>query len=175
MSPELVRAVLNCSLSDCQTYLPGLLAALQEQGILDKLTLIVAIATIGVETGGFRRIHEYGGPEYFTQMYEGRSDLGNTVPGDGAKYHGRGFIQLTGRSNYQAYGDKLGVNLENDPDLALDPAVSARVLALYFFNREVDAAAQAQDWDRVRRLVNGSSNGLDVFLTYVQRAEERIL
>lgn len=107
-------------------------------------------------------------------MYEGRSDLGNSAPGDGAKYHGRGFIQLTGRSNYQAYGDKLGVDLENNPDLALDPVVSARVLALYFFNRGVDTAAHAQDWHQVRKLFNGGFNGLDVFLNYVQRAQERI-
>lgn len=174
VSPEIVRAILNCPLSDCQTYLPGLLASLQERDILDKLTLIAAIATIGVETGGFRPIHEIGGPEYFTRMYEDRSDLGNNSPGDGAKYHGRGFIQLTGRSNYQDYGDKLGVDLENNPDLALDPVVSARVLALYFFNRGVDTAAHAQDWPQVRTLVNGGFNGLDVFLDYVQWAQERI-
>ena len=175
VSPEIIRAILNCPLSDCQTYLPGVLAALKERDILDKLTLIAAIATIGVETGGFRPIHEIGGTEYFTKMYEGRSDLGNTAPGDGARYHGRGFIQLTGRDNYRKYGDKLGVDLENDPDLALEPEVSARVLALYFWQREIDIAAHAQDWSKVRKLVNGGFNGLDVFLTYVTRAQERIL
>ena len=175
VSPEIVRDILNCSLSDCQTYLPGVLTALQELNILDKLTLIAAIATIGVETGGFRPIHELGGTEYFTKKYEGRSDLGNTSPGDGARYHGRGFIQITGRANYQTYGDKLGVDLENNPDLALDPEVSSRVLALYFLQRSVDTAARAQEWHKVRQLVNGGDNGLDDFLGYVTRAQEQLL
>lgn len=175
VSPAVVKAILNCPLSDAQTYLPEVLLALDKRGILDKLTLIGAIATIGVETGGFRPIHEHGGTAYFTRMYEGRDDLGNTERGDGAKYHGRGFIQLTGRANYRRYGNQLGVDLEGNPDLALEPKTSARVLAIYFWERNVDDAARAQDWNLVRYRVNGGYNGLAPFLNYVQRAKARIL
>jgi Putative peptidoglycan binding domain len=55
-TPELIKAILQCPLSDAQTYLPGVLSALKEQDLLDRLTLIATIATIGVETGGFRPI-----------------------------------------------------------------------------------------------------------------------
>jgi predicted chitinase len=173
-TPGLVSAILQCPLSDAETFLPGVLSALREQSILDRLTLIATIATIGVETGGFRPIHEFGSRQRFIDLYEGREDLGNVKPGDGPLYHGRGFIQLTGRANYREFGNKLGVNLEDDPELALDPIVSARVLVRYFFDRKVDLAANAQDWELVRKKVNGGLNGFDDFMFYVNRALVRI-
>ncbi len=173
-TPELVRSILGCPLSQAQTYLPEVLDALKEQGMLDRLTLVAAIATIGVETGGFQPINEFGSTKYFTDNYEGRKDLGNVNPGDGALYHGRGFIQITGRANYREYGNALGVNLEDNPELALDPTISARILALYFFKRGVDIAAHAQDWEKVRRLVNGGLNGYDVFKSFVDAAMIRL-
>jgi predicted chitinase len=100
-------------------------------------------------------------------MYEWRSDLGNTQPGDGARYHGRGFIQLTGRANYRGYGELLGLPLEDDPDQALDPTVAARVLALYFKQRGIDACAANGDWVGVRRRVNGGLNGWARFIQLV--------
>lgn len=171
-SPEMVATILQCPLNDPQTYLPGVLEALYEKGILDKPTLIATLATIKVETGGFRPIHELGGPTYF-KRYDGRKDLGNTQSGDGSRYHGRGYIQLTGRANYRRYGQKLGVPLEANPDLALDPKISAKILTSYFYDRGVDDAARAGDWRKVRKLVNGGYNGWDVFEAYVKRAKER--
>lgn len=174
VSPDTVATILQCSLGDAKTYLPGVLHALDDKGILDKPTLIAALATIRVETGGFRPIQEYGGSTYFTEMYEGREDLGNTQAGDGDRYHGRGFIQVTGRANYRKYGQQLGVNLEGSPDLALDPKISAQILASYFYDREIDLTAHAGDWQEVRRRVNGGHNGLDVFLAYVERSKVRM-
>lgn len=177
--PQLVQSdevatILQCPCSDCETYLPGILAALHEYGILDKQVLIGMLATIRVETGGMQPIHEWGGESYWRQ-YEGRADLGNVNPGDGVKYHGRGYIQLTGRSNYRTYGKKLNVDLENNPDLALDPLISAKVLACYFKERGVATAARAGDWRRVRKLVNGGYHGWDTFSQYVERAKARIV
>ena len=175
-TPEVVAEILECPLKETQTYLPGVLEALQEKGILDKPTLIAAIATIGVETGGFCPINEYGGDSYFTEMYEDRDDLGNCKPGDGARYHGRGFIQITGRANYRDYGQKLGLGnaLEDNPELALDAKVGAKILACYFYDREIDRAAQEGDWRLVRKLVNGGYNGWDEFENFVQRALQRL-
>ncbi|WP_293106339.1 DUF4231 domain-containing protein [Moorena sp. SIO3I6] len=68
VTPEVVADILECPLKDVQTYLPDVLASLEEKKILDKLTLIAAIATIGVETGGFRPINEYGNAKYFTKI-----------------------------------------------------------------------------------------------------------
>jgi predicted chitinase len=105
-------------------------------------------------------------------MYEGRKDLGNTRPGDGVRYHGRGFIQLTGRANYRGYGKKLGVPLEQKPALALDPSVAARVLAAYMRDHGIGSLAARGDWQGVRRAVNGGLNGWDRFSACVQKLEQ---
>ena len=175
-TPEVVADILECPLKETQTYLPGVLEALQEKGILDKPTLIAAIATIRVETGGFRPINEYGDDSRFTELYEDWAELGNCQPGDGARYHGRGFIQITGRANYRDYGQKLGLGtaLEDNPELALDPKIGAKILACYFYDREIDRAAQEGDWRLVRKLVNGGYNGWDDFEYFVQRALQRL-
>lgn len=173
---EAIAAALGADPAGVRLCVPFVSAALSWQGIADEPTEIAALATIRVEVGyGFRPINEYGDDAYFTRMYEGRADLGNTEQGDGARYHGRGWIQLTGRANYRYYGEQLNIDLEADPERALDPYVSAAVLAVYFANHGggalITAAAAAGDWIRVRELVNGGTNGLAAFLTYVQALE----
>ncbi|MBT9311990.1 DUF4231 domain-containing protein [Leptothoe kymatousa] len=173
ITPDEVASILECSLDDCKVYLPGILAAMQKYDILDNAVLIGLLATIRIETGGFKPVHEWGGESYW-KRYEDRADLGNVNPGDGIKYHGRGYIQLTGRANYKTYGKKLGVDLENNPDLAMDPEISAQVLTCYFKERGVAEAARAGDWRRVRKLVNGGYHGWDVFSKYVERARTNL-
>ena len=148
--------------------------AMGEKGMLNRPTLIAALATIGVETNGFRPINEWGGEAYFRDMYEWRSDLGNTQAGDGVLYHGRGFIQITGRANYRSYGEKLGVPLEDNPELALDPGIATRILVEYFWDRSVDRRATEGDWKGVRRAVNGGLNGWSHFWDVVQELQQRI-
>lgn len=144
-----------------QQYLPHILGALKEQGIDDPQMALYALATIKVETGSFKPISEYSGG----YAYEGRKDLGNTQPGDGHRFMGRGFIQLTGRANYESYGRQLGVDLVNNPELANDPQIAARVLALYLKNHEgrIRSALAAGDMAAARRVVNGGTNGLQGF------------
>jgi hypothetical protein len=107
-------------------------------------------------------------------MYEGRKDLGNVRRGDGARYHGRGYIQLTGRANYRTYGRKLGVPLEAQPDLALQPDVAAGVLASYVADHGIAALAAAGDWKGVRRAVNGGLSGWARFSKLVQELEQTL-
>lgn len=170
-TPEKIADVYQCPVSQTRKYLPGVLTAMQKWELLDRLTLIGLCSTIRIETGGFQPINEYGGTQYFTRMYEGRKDLGNTQPGDGARFHGRGYVQITGRSNYQEYSRKLGLGdrLVENPELALDPTYSAEIIARYFKDRNVDDACRAQDWRRARRLVNGGYNGWNEFIHYVRR------
>ena len=171
LRPETIARIVGCSPANAQTHWPRIERALREQGLADQASVIAAIATIGTEVPEFLPIHEYGGDEYFTQMYEGRSDLGNTQPGDGARYHGRGFIQLTGRANYAHYSQRLGIPLEQNPDLALDTDVAARVLALFMMEHGVCEAAQRGDWQQARILVNGGLNGWDRFIALVQQLQ----
>lgn len=140
--------------------------ALAQLGINTPLVLIGALATVRTEVGrSFLPITEYASGS----AYEGRHDLGNYVPGDGPLYKGRGFIQLTGRANYTAYGRALNLDLQCHPELALTVQNSALILAQYFKDRGCDVQCNAKNWTKVRELVNGGSNGLDVFLSVVNQ------
>ena len=94
------------------------------------------------------------------QAYEGRHDLGNIRHGDGPRYRGRGWIQLTGRANYRAAGLALGLPLEAVPELAAQVEVAARVAAWYWRTHDCNAAADRGDLEAVTRAINGGLNGL---------------
>jgi putative chitinase len=128
-------------------------------GVTTRLRICHFLAQAAQETDRFRTLQEYGGPAYFAR-YEGRRDLGNTRAGDGARFHGRGVFQLTGRANYRRYGALVGVDLEAEPERAMEPAISLAVAFVYWRERGLDAAADADDVVRVTRLVNGGRNGL---------------
>jgi predicted chitinase len=171
LEPADIARICGAPAENVEQHWPAIQQALAEHGFDDPASTIAAIATIATEVGSFLPINEFGDKGYFTRMYEGRRDLGNTHPGDGARYHGRGFIQLTGRSNYRAYGQKLGLPLEQNPELALRPDVAARILATYFEQRGIGALAARGDWPGVRRAVNGGLNGWERFSTLVAKLE----
>jgi putative chitinase len=165
-------------------HLPDVLAALEEAGLCDKPMALMALATIRAETAGFVPIGEYqskwntseGGHPY--DLYDDRADLGNRGAPDGERYRGRGFIQLTGRANYQRIGGRIGLGegLVEDPDLANDSKTAARILASFLADKEakIRAALAEDDLKTARRLVNGGSHGLDVF-TECYRTGQRLL
>ena len=164
-----IVAATGCDRANTERYWPEVLAALAERDAASRASCIGAVATVAIETAStFAPINEYGGDDYFTRMYEGRANLGNDQPGDGARYHGRGFIQLTGRANYRTYGARLGVDLEGQPDLALDATVASRIFADYWVARGIPAACERGDWESVRRGVQGGTAGLDRLLAIVR-------
>ena len=134
----------------------SLLAAMNRAGIVDPTERAMFLAQMAHESGNFRYDEEIASG----QAYEGRSDLGNTQPGDGVRYKGRGYIQLTGRANYRDYGNRLGVDLENNPDLAKDPNIAADVAIAYWQQRVDRNAARSGDVRTVTRNINGGLNGL---------------
>jgi hypothetical protein len=82
------------------------------------------LATVKRECGN--RWHPI--PEYASgRAYEGRRDLGNVVTGDGPRFKGRGYVQITGRINYRNFGNIFCADLLNNPELALDPQLSYRI------------------------------------------------
>ncbi len=169
INPETIAGVLGPfgPIENVRSNWPLVESAINRHEIGSLNTMIAAIATVAVETGRFSPIRERGGPAYFQKMYEGRADLGNMQPGDGAKFYGRGFIQITGRANYTDYSRQIGVDLVATPDIALDPIYAAEILALYFKARGIPALADAGKWESVRRRVNGGLNGWDRFSQYV--------
>jgi putative chitinase len=108
------------------------------------------------ESAGFGRMHEYAtGKEY-----EGRRDLGNVNRGDGVRYKGRGFIQITGRENYRRAGQALGLPLEEKPDLASRPDVAARIAVWYWVSRVKPNVVNFNDTRAVTQQINPKLNGL---------------
>lgn len=103
------------------------------------------LAQAAHETLNFTRMREAGTPEYFTKKYELHRKtakiLGNKVKGDGERYKGRGFIQLTGRDNYTRAGKALGLPLEANPELAADPETAAKI-AVWYWNTRVAPKVQ---------------------------------
>lgn len=95
-----------------------------------------ALATAYHETAStMRPIREYGGPTYFTRMYDITGarpqtalKMGNTCAGDGPKYCGRGYVQLTWKNNYKLAGDQCGVDLVAQPDRAMELPIAAKIL-----------------------------------------------
>jgi putative chitinase len=164
MFPAAPRANIN-------KYLPLVRRALAERGLVDKAMILMALATVRAECATFDPISEGPsplnteppGPPF--NKYDRREDLGNLGPPDGAKFRGRGFIQLTGRKNYRLYGALLGYDLIGNPELANAPQPAAQILAAYLKENEpsIRSALSAGDLAAARRIVNGGLNGLDGF------------
>lgn len=140
-------------------------------GVTTALRICHFLAQAAHETDGFRTLEEYGGPAYFAR-YESRRDLGNTLPGDGIRYHGRGIFQLTGRANYRRLGQILGVDLEDEPERAKEPAIALSIAFAYWRERGIGAAADADDLERVTKLINGGRNGLAERARHLAKAKE---
>lgn len=142
-------------------------STLAKYGINTKLRIAHFMAQVTHECAGFRTTEEFA----TGAAYEGRADLGNTQKGDGRRYKGRGLIQLTGRANYRAIGKKLNLPLEEQPELAAEPAVSLKIACEYWKSRNINAAADRDDLITATRLVNGGLNGLDDRSQYLRKAK----
>jgi predicted chitinase len=172
LSPEAIADALGPygpPAANVATNWPLIEAQFLARGIYSELTAVAAIATVRVESPSFAPAKERGGPSYLANLYEGRADLGNVAVGDGVRFRGRGFVQITGRWAYKHFGEEIGRDLLANPDLALDPQVAAEIFAVFFRERGVPAFADEKKWDMVRRRVNGGLTGFDVFLMAVTK------
>ena len=124
--------------------------AFDVEGIYSPFCAIAAIATISVEARWFCPVKKRAAPSWLAGLYENRKDLGNVHPGDGVRFLGRGFVPIVGRRSYSYFGREIGADLTGDPDLALNPAIAAEILAVYFRDRGVRLVADQQNWTMVR-------------------------
>ena len=115
------------------------------------------LAQVGHESGQLRLLRELWGPTPAQQRYEGRADLGNTQPGDGKRFLGRGLIQITGRKNYAACGAALGLDLVTHPELLESPSNAAASAAWFWLQRNLNRYADRGDFLGLSIAINGKN------------------
>lgn len=135
-----------------------------DKGLPLKSQIAYVLATVKHETNNtFQPINEIGGNAYFTKLYEGRNDLGNTQKGDGARFKGRGYVQITGRRNYTRYSEIIGVDLISKPEMVREPNIALFILVHGFKNGiftgrnlETYINKDKTDFMNARRCINGT-------------------
>lgn len=164
-------------------FVPVLNVAMNKFAIVTRLRIAAFIAQIGHESGQLTRLVEnlnYSAegmmktwpsrfdlvrataaarkPEQIANIaYGGR--MGNTAPGDGWKYRGRGLIQATGKTNYVACGEALGFDLINHPELLEQPQYAALSAAWFWSVNGLNTLADAGDLRKITQRINGGQNG----------------
>lgn len=140
-----------------------------------------ALGTAWLETAhSLHPVKEMGGSNYFFRMYDKAGQrqnvakaLGNTEPGDGALFCGRGYVQLTGRRNYTLAQAKTGAGLIDNPDLAMKPDVAAKIMRFgmsqgWFTGKQfadylpVGRPASRDEFKAARRIINGQDRAADI-------------
>lgn len=173
----------------------GILAKIKKYGITNPTEIAMILAQTHEETGGFQRVEEdlryrpsrlmevwpgrfpnrqiaeqvagKGKVAIGNYVYGNRKDLGNMSPGDGYKFRGRGYIQLTGRNNYQHLKDNTGIDAVNNPDLLTTPDGAAESSLFYWtktgnYNGKLRKLAQVGDVKGVTKIINNGYTNLGV-------------
>ena len=157
---EALIAIYACSLTRAQHFAQPLAAAMALYEINTTLRQAHFLAQIGHESGRLQHTREIWGPTKAQRRYEGRKDLGNTEPGDGSRYRGRGLIQVTGRANYAKASAALGPDFVAYPERLEDPEWASLSAAEFWHRNGCNELADADDVVAVTKRVNGGTNGL---------------
>lgn len=129
----------------------------------DTLERAHILAQCDHESGGWRYKYELWGPSATQSGYEGREDLGNTSAGDGYKYRGRGYVQLTGKANYKKYSKSVGADIVSSPDLVAN-TYFAETPCLFWISRNLSKYATSSNISNIKSItkkINGGFNGLE--------------
>ena len=166
LDAALLVAAIGCPRDRAEMFADALDVACARYGIDTPQRMAMFLAQIGHESGSLRYVAELWGPTAAQARYEDRDDLGNGQEGDGQRFKGRGLIQITGRANYTALRDRLRAEGMDCPDFVARPEAlempqwAALSAADYWDMRKINNAADAGDFERVTRLINGGLNGI---------------
>jgi len=138
ITEELLKQLLpNSTKENREKYLPHFNIYLKEYDIVTKKQVAAFFAQIGHESGNLRYSEEIASGS----AYEGRKDLGNTQPGDGKRFKGRGLIQITGRYNYEKASKALGFDLISNPELLSQPELAVKSACWWWNNAGLNKLA----------------------------------
>lgn len=150
-----------------EKFVEPLSAAMEEFEINTPKRQAAFIAQIAHESGGFKWLTELASGD----AYEGRLDLGNSQPGDGRRFKGRGLIQITGRANYAACGAALGLDLLARPEQLSELENACRSAAWFWESRGLNDLADADQFKTITRRINGGLNGFEDRKAHWERAK----
>lgn len=154
---QLKKIAIHATQKNIEAFLPHLNKFMLQYDIVGKLREAAFIAQVLHESGSFRYVKEIASGK----AYEGRKDLGNTQPGDGPKFKGRGLIQITGRANYQSLSNDFGVDFVADP-IKLEQPEYAVHSACWFWNKNnLNKLADISDFVKITKRINGGTNGIE--------------
>ncbi|MFV3416299.1 glycoside hydrolase family 19 protein [Pseudomonas sp. NY15436] len=168
---QLLRIYPNAS-QRAGVFVPALNRAMQRYKIDSPVRQAAFLAQIGHESGQLKWVREIWGPTPAQQKYEGRKALGNTEPGDGRRFLGRGLLQVTGRENYRKTGAALGIPLLDKPELLELPEWAAASAAWWWANHGLNELADVGEFEQITRVINGGLNGQRERLELWARAKE---
>lgn len=171
MDIQQVADATGATFDRAMQWLAPLSDAMHEFGIDTPTRKAAFLSQIGHESGGLRYSKEIWGPTPAQLRYEGRADLGNIHPGDGSKYRGRGFIQITGRSNYEAAGKALHLDLVNHPEILEEPEMCAVSAAWWWKSHGLNEMADVGDFPAITKRINGGMNGYAERFTLWEKAK----
>lgn len=166
MTPDQLLSIMPNAGIKVDTYASLLTDAMTEFMIDSSKRQAAFIAQIAHESGSLRYTEEIADGS----AYNGRADLGNTSPGDGPKYKGRGLIQITGKSNYRQCGIDLGYDFLSEPGLVALPENACRSAAWFWKTHNLNRFADADQFGSLTKAINGGYNGLDDRIQYWLKA-----
>jgi putative chitinase len=157
MTPQELIRIFPFASSKVSVYAPLLTVAMAAYEIDTPRRQAAFLAQVGHESGQLKYTEELADGH----AYDGRADLGNTQPGDGPRYKGRGLIQITGRANYERCGRGLGIDLLDKPDVLALPENAVRSAAWYWKENDLNLFADSDRFGSLTKRINGGFNGLD--------------
>ena len=163
-----LQKILPYAHANAANFIAPLNAAMAEYEINTQQRQAAFIAQLGHESAQFRYVREIASGA----AYEGRKDLGNTQPGDGVRFKGRGLIQITGRTNYAACAAALGIDCVAHPELLELPVNAARSAGWFWSTHGLNELADKHDMYGITRRINGGSNGLSDRLALYEKAQQ---
>lgn len=167
---EQLHAVMPHARARVELFCDALNDAMDTYNINTPQRQTAFLAQIAHESGELRYVEEIASGK----AYEGRADLGNTQPGDGVRFKGRGLIQITGRANYARCGAALGLELLEHPELLSDPGNASRSAAWFWMTHGLNELADADNFRKITLRINGGLTGQEDRLAYWELAKEAL-
>lgn len=168
---QLQNVFREASASRILNYLDPINVVLQRFEINTLQRCRMFLAQIGHESGQLKYTEELASGA----AYEGRHDLGNTEPGDGVKYKGRGLIQITGKSNYALCSLALDLPLLENPELLAQLPASSLSAGWFWHNNNLNSYCDKNDFEGLTKRINGGLNGYNDRILLYKRAIEAII